>query len=531
MEEQAIMASINQRSNFDLSHHRLQSGYMAKLMPCLILEVYPGDTHRIKSEALIRLSALVAPTYHEINAHIDYFYVPNRLIWDSPSGGFENFITGGVSSADSQTPPTLAFTAAGLGQCAVGDLADYMGVIPSVDCTVSALPFRAYSLIWNEWYRDQNLQTARVIDTTDGADTTTDVSIASRCWEKDYFTSALPYPQKFNNPVSLPLGTSAPLSGTLTTNVTRKAAAANPHGVFLVGSDTGAGDFDILSNASHHLYRNGGSSEEVTIDPNGNWEISKNLNTYTADLSSATAATINELREAIATQIFWERRARGGGRYVEYVQMEFGIRPYDQLRRPEYLGGVRSPIMINEVLQHSETGTTPIGTMAGHGITAMSPDNSVVKSFSEHGWIIAILSIMPRTLYGQGLHKSLLRDTRFSYLHPEFAGLGEQAIENRELYAAHSSPTGTFGYQGRYNELRYMPNSFHGSFRTSDLYNWHQGRIFSADPSLNDAFVTADPTTRIHAVTNKHTVLALINHSIQSTRCLSKYAVPSELGI
>lgn len=512
----SIVPSLSQRSNFDHTHGKLISGYMGKLMPFLVQEIYPGDTYQqLSTQALIRLAPLVSPVMHEINVHLDYFYVPNRLVWNSPNNGFESFISGGETTLDTQTPPTMAFTTAGLGQGSIGDLSDYMGVTPSADVTVSALPFRAYALIYNEWYRDQNLQTALTIDLTDGVDITTSTALLTRNWEKDYYTACLPYPQKFSSvEVTLPLGTTADIE---------RVSSGTYWDIYNTGTNTAAtGNKDIrVTGGGGSIAVNDGATLG-SLDPR---------NQIYTDLSTATAATINELREAIATQLFWEKRARGGGRYVEYVQMEFGVRPYDQLRRPEYLGGQKSPIIISEINQTSETNTTPQGTQTGVAVSAQS-GNNIQKSFTEHGWVIGILSVMPRTMYMHATHKSLLRTTRFDYLQPEFQGIGEQPVLCKEVYASHSTPDATFGYTGRYNELRYTPSSVHGEFRdTAILGNWHMARNFTSDQSLNSAFVTADPTTRIHAVTTQDTVRVELVNNIQMVRPLTKYAQPSSLGM
>lgn len=481
------------RSKFALSHTRLFSCDMGELIPMGLVEVLPGDTIQHATSALVRCSPMLAPVMHPVHTRIHHWFVPHRLVWDD----WEDFITGGPDGMDSSAFPTIAMPAST--GAAVGSLADYLGVPTGIaDLEVSALPFRAYNLIWNEWYRDQDLEVAQGIDTSDGADTTTSTVLMRCAWEKDYFTSARPWEQKGPS-ITIPLGTTAPVLRTDASPLAWKA--------FDIGTNTAA--------ASSSVDISGGlletSDDNITLDPNGG---------LYADLANASAVTVNVLREALALQRFEEARARYGSRYVEYLRY-LGVRSSDaRLQRPEYLGGGRETIQFSEVLQTAE-GTNPVGELRGHGIGAMR-SNRYRRFFEEHGYIISLMSVKPKTIYMDGLFRTWNRRVKEDFYQKELEHIGQQEVLNKEVYAPHATPDGVFGYQDRYDEYRRMESQVSGEFRQSTLDFWHFAREFSSDPALNDTFVSCVPAERPFAVPSEDVLYIQAKHSIQARRLLSQ---------
>lgn len=504
------------RSKHSLSKFRNLSCDQGQLVPIGVTEVLPGDTFQHSTSLLVRVSPLLTPVMHPVHVRVHHWFVPLRLIWTN----FQNFITGGPDGNDATVHPYVTIPGGGF---AVGSLADHLGVTPSVGAGihVSALPFRAYALIFNEWYRDQDLVTALTINLGDGNDATTNLTLQNVAWEKDYFTSSRPWTQK-GPAVSLPLGTSAPVQGDTSGgkgmnmwSASTPGAGANPTNMKW---DSATNSFQPTSNAGWS------NADKINLAPAGNAS-----NVY-ADLSNATAATINSLRHALAIQRYEEARARYGSRYTEYLRY-LGVRSSDaRLQRPEYLGGGKQTIQFSEVLQTAPTtsGTpyTGVGTMLGHGIGAVR-SNRYRRFFEEHGLVISMLSVLPKTMYVNGLPRMWSRTTKEDYWQKELEHIGQQAVLNQEAYFAHSSPAGTFGYQDRYDEYRRQESTVHGLFRTS-LNTWHMGRIFASDPSLNATFVQSSPTTRIYQATSGNdTLLVMAMHSIQARRMVSKIGTSS----
>lgn len=484
------------RSKFSLSHYKLLSCDLGELIPIGLTEVLPGDTIQQNTNLLIRCSPMLAPVMHPVHARIHHWYVPHRLVWDD----FEDFITGGPDGMDDSTFPTI--TIGGGTGAAVGSLADYLGVPTGVNnIEVSALPFRAYNMIWNEWYRDQDLQTERVIATTSGPDTTTNTALMNCAWEKDYYTSARPWEQK-GPAITIPLGTTAPV----TMNAT--AAAWKPRTT--AGAQLGAAALE--ADASGFLQNTSGI--DAKFDPNG---------TLSVDLSGASAITVTALREALALQRFEEARARYGSRYVEYLRY-LQVRSSDaRLQRPEYLGGGKQTIQFSEVLQTAE-GTNPVGELRGHGIGAMR-SNRYRRFIEEHGYILSFLSVKPKTIYAQGLNRHWNRRTKEDFWQKELQHIGQQEVLNKEIYAAAASPNGTFGFQDRYDEYRRTESSIAGEFRTTALDFWHFARIFSSEPALNAGFVNCVPPERPFAVPSEDVLYCMANHSIQARRLVDGSSV------
>lgn len=502
------------RSKHSLSHFRNLSCDQGQLVPIGLTPVLPGDTFQQATSLLVRTSPLLTPVMHPVHVRIHHWFVPLRLIWDN----FQNFITGGLDGNDATVAPYVTINTGAAPWNTVGELSDHLGVPPTVGnaLTVSALPFRAYQLIFREWYQDQDLVTPPTISKGDGADTTTTLLLQNVAWEKDYFTSSRPWTQK-GPAVSLPLGTRANVHGIGARNQTW---AAGPVTVYQAGS---------ASSTNYANYKD--------IDPaNANtlFDVEKDAATGSpniyADLSTATGATINQLRHALAIQRYEEARARYGSRYTEYFRY-LGVRSSDaRLQRPEYLGGGKQTIQFSEVLQTSPTtsGTpnTGVGAMLGHGIGAVR-SNRYRRFFEEHGYVVTLLSVLPKTMYVNGLPRHWSYSAKEDYWQKELEHIGQQAVLNQETYLAHSAPGTTFGYQDRYDEYRRQESTVHGLFRTT-LNTWHMGRIFSSDTSLNSTFVQSSPTSRIyqaHSANDELLIMAM--HSIQARRMVCKIGTSS----
>lgn len=487
---------------------------MGKLIPVHAMEIVPGDRVTLGSEALLRLAPLVAPVMHKVDVYQHWFFVPNRLTWS----GWEDFITG-------KTPSPAFPTLNGL-TVDRSSLADYMGLpISSGIDSVSALPFAAYQMIYNEYYRDQNLIDEIDYKLTDGpqADNGKFNVIRKRAWQHDYFTASLPFAQK-GDAVTLPLGQMS--------DVTVDYSPSTSNGAYFVTADGSPADPGTVGSilkppTSNGLILRDEAGNNLVYEPNGS------LVAKTSELES-TASTINDLRRAFRLQEWLEKAARGGTRYVENIWANFQVKSSDaRLQRPEYLGGSKQPVVISEVLQTSETTETgtPQGTMSGHGISVGGGKNFSYFA-EEHGYIIGIMSVMPKTAYQQGIPKHFSKFDYLDFMWPTFATLGEQPVKNREIYYNNADSDqvndGTWGYVPRYSEYRYTDSRVAGDFRDS-LSFWHMGRIFASRPSLNKSFVECDPTTRIFAyedITEYDSIYAHIFLRIKAVRKLPKYGTP-----
>jgi len=484
------------RSKFSLSNYKLASCDMGELVPMGLTEVLPGDSIQQATNALVRAAPLLSPVMHPVTVRIHHWFVPHRIVWED----WEDFITGGPDGMDDSVFPTIAMPAS-VG-AAVGSLADYLGIPTGVaDLAVSALPFRGYAMIFNEWYRDQDLVTPLTIDITSGVDSTTNVTLQNCAWEKDYFTSARPWEQK-GPAITVPIGTSAPVLGMGVNDIDTTDAGGTG-----ITTSTGA-------NQSFPFYYTDASDQFLleATEANG-------LLNLRADLTNSSSVTVNVLREAMALQRYEEARARYGSRYSEYLKY-LGVTSSDaRLQRPEYLGGGTQTLQFSEVLQTAE-GTNPVGEMRGHGISAMR-SNRYRRFFEEHGYVFTLLSIRPKTIYGNGLCRTWNRRTKEDFWQKELQHIGQQEILNKELYGAHSSPDGTFGFQDRYDEYRRTESSIAGEFRSSTLNFWHMARIFASNPALNEDFVKCVPTERTFAVPSEDVFYVMCKHSIQARRLVA----------
>ncbi len=538
------------RSTFDRSSSIKTSFNAGDIVPFFLEEVLPGDTFNVKSSKVVRMQTLLTPMMDNVYLDTYYFFVPNRLVWKHwKEFNGENTESAWIPETTYEVPQITA--PAGTGW-AVGTIADYFGIPTGVpNLSVSALPFRAYALVMNEWFRDQNLSDPLVVPDDDatvaGVNTGTFVSDVAKGGKPyiaakyhDYFTSCLPSPQKGPD-VSIPVATGGVINVVGNGNAIPFTNGTGSHVIL------GCGNVDrgfLIGNESYAAV--GSTASPVTYGYNQALGI-PTAEQLGGDLSRsgligvqnavAQAATINQLRLAFQIQKLYERDARGGSRYIEILKSHFGVTSPDaRLQRPEYLGGNRVPININQVIQQSGTGSgssTPQGTVVGMSQTTDS-HSEFIKSFTEHGFIIGVMVARYDHTYQQGLDRLWSRKDRFDYYWPVFANIGEQAVKNKEIYAqGNAEDDQVFGYQEAWADYRYKPNRVTGEMRSSytqSLDVWHLADDYSTRPSLSDSWIREDKTNidRVLAVTSENSNQFFADIFIQNraTRPMPLYSVP-----
>ena len=495
------MMTKPKKNVFDLTHDVKLSTNMGNLTPILTLECVPGDKFDLSCESLIRFAPMTAPVMHRMDVTMHYFFVPNRILWDN----WEKFI---VDANSQYVAPYFEYYSGPFWTQERQNFLDYLGVPPSPNTTtatkISALASAAYQCVYNEYYRDENLVQPVDYKLVDGNQTAVKGSaftaglntLRNRAWEHDYFTASLPFAQK-GAAVDIPI-----------------AAIEND---VPVKFKTSTGATTVTTNAGALTL---GTGTPITTDAN--------MYANTAGLD-VQPGTINDLRRAYRLQEWLEKNARGGTRYIENILAHFGVRSSDKrLQRPEYITGVKSPVVVSEVL--NTTGTDlPQGNMSGHGISVSSGKTGSYYC-EEHGYIIGIMSVMPKTAYQQGIPRTFSKFDGLDYFWPTFANIGEQEVKVQELYAYTDNKDDTFGYVPRYAEYKYMPSRVAGDFRNSLDY-WHLGRIFDNEPMLNQEFIECTPeaTSRIFAVEDPDAqkLYCHVLNKIKAIRPMPKYGTPT----
>ena len=495
------------RSSFDRSHGLKTTFDAGFLVPIYVDEVLPGDTFNLRMTAFSRMATPIHPLMDNLHMETFFFFTPNRLIWDQ----WQKFNGEQDNPGDSIDFLVPQIT---VNNVADSSLWDYLGFPVGKNVTANALHSRAYNLIWNEWFRDQNLQPATTVDKGNGPDTDTNYKLLRRGKRHDYFTSSLPWPQK-GDPVTLPLQATAPVAAT-------EDFSAETTMVFgSVPSPGGPQRMGVAVSGSNRLaWDNATTPGAVNV---------------VADLTQASATTINALRQAFQIQKMQERDARGGTRYTEIIRSHFGvISPDARLQRPEFLGGGRSYININPVAQTSETqssgGATPQGNLSAFA-TASLDNHGFTRSFTEHGVIIGLVNVRADLTYQQGLNRMYSRRTRYDYFWPALSHLGEQAVLNKEIFLDNTAEDeAVWGYQERSAEYRYKPSQITGKFRsaaTGSLDPWHLSGNFGARPTLSDQFIQDNPPiARVLAVQNEPQFLFDAHFSLRCARPMPLYGVP-----
>jgi len=493
------------RSSFNRSHGfktTLNSGY---LVPVFVDEALPGDTFSLNMSCICRLATPLHPFMDNVFLNSFFFFVPMRLVWDNA-----NRFWGEQPNPGDSTDFLVPIMEAPVGGYDEGSIYDYFAIPTQIaGFEHISLPFRAYNLIWNEWFRDQNLQDSVTVLRGDTNDPEATYTLLRRGKRHDYFTSSLPWPQKGPG-VDIPLGTTAPVFQTT------------------IDGSTASRIFDVDGTNTHRLSATGGV---VIADLAADGTPQPNF-AFMADLSNATAATINQLRQAFQIQKLYERDARGGTRYTEIVRAHFNVvSPDARLQRPEYLGGGQSPVNLHQVAQTSATDTepTPQGNLAAYGTVAAS-GHGFSKSFTEHGYVIGMVSVRADLNYQQGLNRMWSRRTKFDFYWPALSMIGEQAVLMKEIYTTGTTADeDAWGYQERFGEYRYKPSVITGAMRSNaaqSLDTWHLAQDFATAPALDAAFIEdRPPIERVIAVPSEPQFIGDFHFRLRCARPMPVYGV------
>lgn len=512
---------MRKRAKFNLSNFHNCTFKMGYLYPVNLTEVLPGDSVQLSTSVFLRLAPMVVPVMHPVYMHLSNFFVPSRILWD----GFEDFITGGPDGADTSVLPKVALNVT---NSPVGSLADAFGIPVQMlkdakTFSVNSLPFIAYYMIWNEYFRDQDLNEAIDLSTITG--TPSSLSLLRPSWAKDYFTTARPWPQKGPD-VSVPVNLAAAGEPSISATTTISPSGSVPtfqrnYGNGVVGSLR----YTVVDGG--HIINSSNLDDSVTwLDPALSAQTAINFSSGNPELGSVN---INDLREAFALQRFEEHRSMFGSRYEDLLRY-LGVRPQDaRLQLPEYLGGFSAPVQFSEVLQtSSDADRSGVGDMYGHGIGA-TKGRRIRRFIPEHGYIMSLLTVRPIPVYSQGLERLWSKENRFDFWQKEYEHIGQQEIRNSEVYADGDTAQdkATFGYQNRYDEYRRGVNIITGEFRTNQDY-WTMARIFASRPTLNGDFVSCMPTDRIFQVNeqNSDQCYAMVKNNIIAKRLVSKNGNP-----